>query len=581
MLFMVATLFAACANEDIAQDKKKENGTEAPKGGVVFATNDTKISAKRRFIDEDEFADAKTRTNIKHTPNKGADAYWTSDDFIWVKKQDGTWVKSTGTTLHDGGASAEFTLPGNKTDYANGCEVRYTGIGQAYYRNSPSYLTIGIPDNQSRTAANDFSHAGEWGDCGSGKAYNTGNPDKFNFSLSHKAAYLCFLPRCTNGALAPNIRLKSIKIDAEIQYTTTGFFANYSEFDGEDIRNTDGTPFGGNIITVTLPDFPLYTTANQEANATYLVVRPGKYDFSIEYTIKDPTTNVETVIKDTRTGITLEKENIYDVTANLVPKSGSGLSPQDFKYYMWDAKQHYWYGYEDDQPIINFGHPGAHQGWHYPKSKAADPQRWYNDTWPGYGIPYEAQTARFKALPNINEMCWYVMKGDPHWDANGIVGHVIASDGHLKQASLGGIWLLKKAAIVRRLTDPGKPGHYPSTLTWEKMKEGYGGPGTPASPIASPTDIRTPAYMGDVYQNTSIVQGRPSDTEISDYFFLPAAGQYSDGHLYFFGEWGFYWSSTAGSQGDVDSRYLYIGNSKVGLHDYYYRSAGQLVRPFE
>ena len=43
MLLMVVTLFVACANEDIAQDKKKENGTEAPKGGVVFATNDTKI----------------------------------------------------------------------------------------------------------------------------------------------------------------------------------------------------------------------------------------------------------------------------------------------------------------------------------------------------------------------------------------------------------------------------------------------------------------------------------------------------------------------------------------------------------
>ena len=91
MLLMVAALLAACANEDIAQqDNEKKN--EAPKGGVVFATNDTKISAKRRFIDDEAFADAKTRTDIKHTPNNGGDAYWTSDDFIWVKKQDGTWA---------------------------------------------------------------------------------------------------------------------------------------------------------------------------------------------------------------------------------------------------------------------------------------------------------------------------------------------------------------------------------------------------------------------------------------------------------------------------------------------------------
>ena len=73
MLLMVAALLAACANEDITkQDKEKKN--EAPKGGVVFATNDTKISAKHQFIDDEAFADAKTRTDIKHTPNKGGDA---------------------------------------------------------------------------------------------------------------------------------------------------------------------------------------------------------------------------------------------------------------------------------------------------------------------------------------------------------------------------------------------------------------------------------------------------------------------------------------------------------------------------
>ena len=526
-LFMMAVLLAACASEDIAQDKKKENGTEAPKGGVVFATNDTKISAKRRFIDEDEFAGAKTRTDIKHTPGQGAEAYWTSDDFIWVKDKNGTWQKSTGTTLHDGGASAEFTLPGNKTDYADGCEVRYTGIGQAYYRNSPSYSTIGIPDNQSRTAANDFSHAGEWGDCGSGKAYNTGNPDKFNFSLSHKAAYLCFLPRCTNGALAPNIRLKSIKIDAEIQYTTTGFFANYSEFDGEDIRNTDGTPFGGNIITVTLPNFPLYTTANQEANATYLVVRPGKYDFSIEYTIKDPTTNVETVIKDTRTGITLDKGKIYDVTANLTAPVRTAPTPRDFKYYMWDAQKDYWNGYENEQPIINWGQPGATAGTHYPTSKANDPQRWYNDGatgTPTIPVRYDAQTALFKTQPNVNELYWYLMKGDPHWGG----GPVYAVNGHLWQ--MNGMWLRKKSAIVAYLKTNE---HYPSTFTENDLKEGY-----KTSATAVPIDYRV------TFLNASgtFTQGTPANT--TDYFFLPTLGLYYLGRCYDFGSYGEYWSSS-------------------------------------
>ena len=542
-LFMMAVLLAACASEDVAQDKKKENGTEAPKGGVVFATNDTKISAKRRFIDEDEFADAKTRTNIKHTPGQGADAYWTSDDFIWVKDKNGTWQKSTGTTLHDGGASAEFTLPGNKTDYADGCEVRYTGIGQAYYRKSPSYSTIGIPDNQSRTAANDFSHAGEWGDCGSGKAYNTGNPDKFNFSLSHKPAYLCFLPRCTNGALAPNIRLKSIKIDAEIQYTTTGFFANYSKFDGEDIRNTDGTPFGGNIITVTLPDFPLYTTENQAANATYLVVRPGKYDFSIEYTIKDPTTNVETVVTDTRTGITLDKGNIYDVTANLVPM---GL------YYMWDAKQDYWNGYESEQPLIEQWHPGGTQGQHYPQT--TDDPRYTHDSG-------DAQTDFFKTLPNINELMWYMYAGDPRWVYAQNV--VIARKGHLQKVNYDGVWIRKKKVIISYL----KTSLGYSSITEADMKESY---------WWSPTN-RVDYRGTNAPQFSATNPGAPADTY--NYFFLPTSGCYNSGWFINQNNIGYYWSSSPTS-GNGRAFALQFSDGHIDILPYQ-RTEGFQAVPFE
>ena len=541
MLFMVAALFAACASEDIAQDKKKENGTEAPKGGVVFATNDTKISAKRRFINEDEFAGAKTRTNIKHTPDNGAEAYWTSDDFIWVKDKNGTWQKSTGTTLHDGGASAEFTLPGNKTDYADGCEVRYTGIGQAYYRKSPSYSTIGIPDNQSRTAANDFSHAGEWGDCGSGKAYNTGNPDKFNFSLSHKPAYLCFLPRCTNGALAPNIRLKSIKIDAEIQYTTTGFFANYSEFDGEDIRTTDGTPFGGYIITVTLPDFPLYTTENQEANATYLVVRPGKYDFKIEYTIKDPTTNVEMAISQMLTNVTLNKGEINDITVDFSQK-----------YYMWDARQDYWYGH-----LLADGTPDGNA----PQSKAADPERWCNDYYPGPGMRIDAtQNKLFKTLPNANEVCWYVTKGDPHKGTG-----VYADNGHLVTGS--GLWLRKKSAIVNYLINTE---HYPATLTWDELKEGYR-----TSATATPKDARvTP--LNPI--NHTLTPGNPA--QLNDYFFLPVTGIYISSVLLDPTTYGGYWSSSGSPQYASNACTLEFTDSYVIAGDGN-RTRGSIARPFE
>ena len=544
MLFMVAALFAACANEDITQDKKKENGTEAPKGGVVFATNDTKISAKRRFIDEDEFAGAKTRTNIKHTPGNGADAYWTNGDNIWVKDKNGNWQQSIGIVLHDGGASAEFTLPGSKADYADGCEVRYTGIS-GFVPSLGKHMLVSIATNQSRSLANDFRYAGDWGDCGSGVAHNTGNPDKFNFTLAHKSSYLCFLPRCENGALAPNVQLKNIKITA-----LNGFISGLFIFDGENI-GTGTPPVYSNIEVFLLNLPPLSTTANQTANATYLAVRPGTYDFKIEYTIRDPTTNVETVITDTKTNITLDKGKIYDVTANLSPKS-LNYTPKNFKYHMWDAPYDYWYGYENEQPTTN----GA-KGQHYPNNMS-DP-RWFNRSYPGYGIRNDAQTSIFQPLPNANELWWYIYKGDPHWTED-----VYEMNGHLGKFS--GLWLRKKSAIVAYLKTQG----YPSNFSENNLKESY-----KDSPSATPVDYR---YVTGFINSYIPAQGTPAST--TDYFFLPALGSYYEGRLYSFSTGGTYWSSSAATWGGFYAYYLSFSRNGIDVNTAA-RYGGYIPRVFE
>ena len=541
MLLMVAALFAACANEDIAQDKKKENETEAPKGGVVFATNDTKISSKRRFIDEDEFADAKTRTNIKHTPGNGADAVWTSTDAIWVKAVDGTWKRSTAITLHDGGTSAEFTLPGSKADYADGCEVRYTGT-KAYYSGTLSASSVFIPYQQSRTVANDFSKAGEWGDCGSGTAHNTGNPTKFNFTLEHKSAYLCFLPRCTNAALASNIQLKGIKITAT-NNMSGGFIGDQCGFDGDNVSSSGGSPFGQNYIDVALPDFPLSTTENQEANATYLAVRPGTYDFKIEYTIKDPTTNVETVVTQTLTNKTFDKGNIYDITANLVPM---GL------YYMWDAKQDYWNGYESEQPLIEQWHPGGTQGQHYPQT--TDDPRYTHDSG-------DAQTDFFKTLPNINELMWYMYAGDPRWVYAQNV--VIARKGHVQKVNYDGVWIRKKKVIISYL----KTSLGYSSITEADMKESY---------WWSPTN-RVDYRGTNAPQFSATNPGAPADTY--NYFFLPILGYYHSGWFINQNNIGYYWSSSPTS-GNGRAFALQFSDGHIDILPYQ-RTEGFQAVPFE
>ena len=515
MLLMVVALFAACANEDVAQDKKKENETEVPKGGVIFAANGPKVSAKRLSIDgEDEFAGAKTRTEIKHTPGNGADAYWESDDFIWVQKHDGTWVKSTGTTLHDGGTSAEFTLPGSMADYDDGCEVRYT-TSTGYGISQPNYGAVVINGAQSRTTPNDFSHAGKWGDCGSAKAHATGNPVKFNFTLKHKASYLCFLPRCTNAALAPNIRLKGIVIKSiKNYYDPTSFMGDYCGFDGENISSTGGSPFGGIAIDVDLPEFPLSTTANQAANATYLVVRPGTYDFQIDYLIKNTATNIEGKITRDLANVTLDKGKIYDITADLTPIVAGT------KYYAWGATQDYWHGYESSQPFINQGEPGATQGISSNPDPATKPEGGH-EAFEQY-FNHQTTAAPFKVAPTLNELYWYVMKGDPQWDGE----QLWTLGGRMYK---GGVWLRKKKTIVAYLKE--KEG-FPSTFTEADLKLGYKASAT------APLDDRRIAGWG--VWLTSYPKGSPN--YLDDYFFLPASGCYFGGWLQNAGTDGWYWS---------------------------------------
>ena len=563
MLLMVVTLFAACVNEDVAQDKKKENGTEAPKGGVIFAANGPKASAKRLSIDgEEETADAKTRTILKHTPGQGADAYWKWDDFIWVKDKNGTWQKSMAIELHDGGSSAEFTLPGSKSDYTDGCEVRYTGHGSsAFYATPESATSVGLYKHYDFPTANDYTWAGHIGDCGSGKANNTGNPDKFNFTLVHKPAYLCFLPRCENAALAPNIRLTHIKMTATRCYNNpSSNLVDLFDFDGETIGPSAQGSAGSNVIDIDISNFPLTTVANPEANATYAIVRPDKYDFKIEYTIKDPTTNLETVITDVRTGITLDKGIIYDVTANLAPASVAHGN-----YYMWGAKNHYWYGYESNRPLVN----GAFDP-HWP-----DPDASYvnmNDRGYDHGgtgtstnlVPYDAKADAFggmQGIPNVNEQCWYIAKGDPHW----VTGSVFAQNGHL--VSFNGIWLRKKSAIVAYLKANES---YPSTLTWDDLKMGYR-----RMAIEAPRDLRQIYFP---YPSSIPTLGTPSN--LADYFFLPTLGSYNNGTQSSVGFAGLYWSTSSTPFSIKEGFYMVFSKTKV-LLDHGHRSIGIYTQPFE
>ena len=358
-----------------------------------------------------------------------------------------------------------------------------------------------------------------------------------------------------NGALAPNLKLRSIKVSMLKDHDNpTGYFTGACNFDGENIASPSS--YFSNYIQVSLPDFPLYTTENQEANATYLAVRPGTYDFKIEYTIKDPTTNVETVVTDTRTGITLDKGNIYDVTADLALHAP--------KFYMWNAKRDYWYGHmkadgTPDDPLNN-----------YPKSNTD--QRWYDESFPGNGLPYTAQSELFKKLPNVNELFWYVSKGGVYYDLKTCIN--LKGD-HLQNT--GTLWLKKKEAILTYLKNVE---HYPATLTWDDLKEAYW-----ATPTAAHIDYRTSQYgvfgsIGGQMFCKEMIGYMLSPPNKEDYFALPFQGYYTNGQWSSSNYSGFWSSSAYTWNGNDKAFYLYSDGPYIYII-WDKRTVGNMAIPFE
>lgn len=200
-------------------------------------------------------------------------------------------------------------------------------------------------------------------------------------------------------------------------------------------------------------------------------------------------------------------------------------------YYMWDAAKNYWYRHEWNvadhwQPTVN----GAlHNG--YPHFKTAD-GRWYHEV---EGVFEASVNPLFKQLPNANEMSWYVLKGDAHWDDN---TRWMA----FGKIHTGGIWLKKLRVIAQENN---------KKLAELKKKNPNG------------MDLCTS------YENKSYItpkKGKPAGSVIDKYFFLPALGKYYEGRLSYLGINGYYWSSTAHPGYSTYAYRLFFNSISVNLY---------------
>ena len=479
-----ALLFAAsCANDDVAQDEKQKKDN-IPAGTTIFTGT--------------SLPDATTRTAIlNHTKGTGASVNWSSTDKIWVKDDANTWQQSTTTTIPSSAnpSFAKFALSGTYTGVSH--DILYTN--KAVTGTQPQ---VEIKATQTQSAPNNFDHAGESGDCGIATGNKSGSD--YTFTLNHKASYLCFIPRTNNEYVK---RSKLIKVEIMSDDDIAG---TYNIATNGALTLASG---GSKTITVTTGSgFAINNSADDMSkNTTYAVVAPGTHKFRIRYWLRNATDGPNGSIEGTVSKIVTVNctaGSINDITANLDPHDYDGDH-----YYMWDAQNQYWYGYEWTKNLpLGTGQPtlqGQLAG-NYAQSNADPNNRWYHE---GSGSGRFDATYSCAGLPNANELTWYAKYGDPRWDKD----ELWTTIGHLYK---GGMWFKKKSILQAE-------NHYDT----EKSADGT-------------TDLRTTSKQ---YSNTnsSIHSGIPSLSDAGKYFYLPALGQYLTGRLGFVGDFGFYWSFNA------------------------------------
>lgn len=513
VVFGIAMVFASCANEDVAQTPTNPNDN-----------NDKNLTT---FVAGDE---TKTRTSMDY--NSG-NFYWEAGDYIYVKDDDGVLRKSSNAPTQKV-ASFRYRVPG-KFGASASYKVYYLGKNS-----NGSQVTISA--NQTQTAPDNTEHFGTAGDYGTATATGAVGGSIFSFQLEHQPAYLVFQPYTSNTILQSCYLTKvEVSSDNDIAETytvntSTGALTG-SAGSKQIVLTTKGSSSNPN-------GFPLTNSAaNVTTNGAYMVIKPGTHTLRVRYWVKDVATNVEGTITKTLPATAYASNTYYDMTANLNVRDYDGDH-----YYMWDAQNQYWYGYEWTKHLSgNTGQPtlNGNSSSNYAQSSSDLNNRWYNESYPGNGISNPAIHS-CKDLPNVNEMTWYAGKGDPRWDGD----ELWTTMGHLYK---GGMWFKKKSVLQAE-------GNYNSNTAVDG------------------TDWRTNGNSS----SWSVSSTLPSAADANKYFYLPALGYYpSSGQLVSVGSYGYYWSSSANPwDSNLGAYSLHFGSGNVTVHNYY-RYRGFRVGGFE
>lgn len=509
IIFMVACSSDLPTNEDNKQTDISETTTDG-----LTAFNAT-VEETRGVIADTPDNDPTTRTAASYNGKLNFTFY--TGDRVWINTpfNSQSWQQDSRNTIRGKTASATFYFPG-AFDRSKSYKVRYTGTGNA------SSDKITIAGTQGQTNPNDATQVGASGDCATGVATFSTRYNRWNFSLDRKASYLTFAPRNAPDFVSG---MKLIKIKVSNSNSAMSGTFNFND-NGIVLSSRPGANAANKSITLNVSNFEIPQNTDPSKNAAVMVLAPGNYsNVTIEYTIYDRTTGVQAVITKSLSSLNLAAGTNHLVTHNMA------VQVYGDSYYMWDAKQEYWYGHKSRQPKENDG-----QNNFYPKGRTQDPTRWFSIEYFNGGTAKPA-TASAKDCPNVNMTHWYVESGEQYWDNTtpwAVMGHLYK----------GGMWIKTEQFIKSKVT-------YPSDLN----KETYNG-----------YDFTTQA-IGAEHSKSVNSQGKPSN--IGNYFYLPALGYYNDkGRLQNVGKEGYYWTSSPTHNGFHSAYALNFKSDQIRLYGF-------------
>ena len=405
----------------------------------------------------ESIAQPETRTSVGgYAPGMSLNLLWNIYDFIWVKTSSAPngWVKGYSQNIPwSKKVASEAIFRLDERLTEESYLVRYTGPKDE----GLSYDKVTIPSEQSKVAIqNDPYYFSLYGDCGVAVARKDKLTGRYKFQLEHKAAYIGIAPHSSNNTMIKfeyDPKFIVKSIKVTADQAICGTF-NFND-DGIDLTSRPATTEQNKSITTS--GCYIAGEHNELENASVIVLAPGTYG----------TVKVEYVVN------TVGHDNDPDVTVN-----------REYKNVTFTAGK---------------------VKWMRPDFRAEQ----YKDRELGHD-------SRIKDCPNINELRWYIEKGNPHF-GNYFFRKGGLNPGNGRTRFCPGIWIKKLSVIAK---ENGK--------TVEQLK------------AAAPDGNNYIKSSGGKKKITVSPADLPNNMQ--DYFFLPALGDKDTYRTY--KKEGFFWTSS-------------------------------------